>query len=231
MPPPGADTSEQNFNGSHRALASATIAVPRRNNITATLGAGGIGASPQLAAAMQRASSRSLAVAASAPKRESAPIIVGGVLVHAQATKAGKENAEAGLPPGWSAHWSNTRSVWYWKGPGGEVAWDKPVGKLSLAAPLVDPEVAAKSALPPGWTAVWSKSKSLWYWRSDGGETTWTKPTTSAAHSAAETGDDPAAAAKADLPPGWAAVWSKSKSLWYWRHESSGETTWTKPSA
>jgi hypothetical protein len=44
--------------------------------------------------------------------------------------------------------------------------------------------------------------------------------------------DDPAAAAeadaKADLPPGWAAVWSRSRAVWYWRNGS--ETSWTKPS-
>jgi hypothetical protein len=51
-----------------------------------------------------------------------------------------------------------------------------------------------------------------------------------AASRLAEAEDPAAAAAKADLPPGWAAVFSKSKQCWYWRDEASGATAWEKPS-
>jgi hypothetical protein len=96
----------------------------------------------------------------------------------------------------------------------------------------------AEVGLPDGWKAVWSASKAVWYWRAESGEVAWTKPVRlSAAKSsrtlgASSSAPDPAAAAeadaKADLPPGWAAVWSRSRSLWYWRNGS--ETSWTKPS-
>jgi hypothetical protein len=150
-----------------------SVAVAPRSALGATLGAGGLGASPQLASALQRVSTRSLAVAAAAPKKEAAPVIVAGVLLHAQATKAGRENAEVGLPPGWAAVWSASRAVWYWRNnDSGEVAWEKPrkAGGLLGADdaphdPAAAAEADAKADLPPGWAAVWSRSKSRWYWR------------------------------------------------------------------
>ena len=39
---------------------------------------------------------------------------------------------------------------------------------------------------------------------------------------------DDIAQASAGLPDGWSAVWSKSKSAFYWR-AAGGDTTWTKP--
>jgi hypothetical protein len=44
-----------------------------------------------------------------------------------------------------------------------------------------------------------------------------------------------AAAGDAEQPPpllpGWVEVWSRSKNLPYWRHETSGDTVWERPSA
>ena len=51
-------------------------------------------------------------------------------------------------------------------------------------------------------------------------------------HAGAAAADGPSdadvAQANAGLPSGWAAVWSKSKSAFYWR-AAGGDTTWTKP--
>jgi len=87
--------------------------------------------------------------------------------------------------------------------------------------------------LPPGWAAVWSASRAVWYWRNnDSGEVAWEKPRKAGGLLGADDAPhDPAAAAeadaKADLPPGWAAVWSRSRSVWYWR--KGEEVVWTKP--
>lgn len=37
--------------------------------------------------------------------------------------------------------------------------------------------------------------------------------------------------AKVGLAEGWAAHWSNSRAVWYWRRESTGETVWEKPTA
>ena len=109
-------------------------------------------------------------------------MLVAGVLLHAQATKAGRENAVVGLPPGWAAVWSASRAVWYWRNnDSGEVLWEKPRkerGGLLVddADPAAAAEADAKADLPPGWAAVWSRSRAMWYWRR-GDETSWTKPT------------------------------------------------------
>jgi hypothetical protein len=103
-----------------------------------------------------------------------------------QASKAGRANAEVGLPDGWKAVWSTSRAVWYWRAESGEVAWTKPV-RLSAAKssrtlpssapadPAAAAEADAKADLPPGWAAVWSRSRSVWYWRR-GDDVQWTKP-------------------------------------------------------
>jgi hypothetical protein len=52
-----------------------------------------------------------------------------------------------------------------------------------------------------------------------------------AAASAAASGHADADDAADGLAPGWAAVWSKSRSTWYWRHADGQQTTWVKPLA
>jgi hypothetical protein len=52
-----------------------------------------------------------------------------------------------------------------------------------------------------------------------------------AAASAAASGHADADDASDGLAPGWAAVWSKSRSTWYWRHADGQQTTWVKPLA
>jgi hypothetical protein len=101
--------------------------------------------------------------------------------VHATSARAGKENAEAGLPPGWAAVWSTSRSVWYWRDANnGEVAWEKPLRKAGVLDAPDDAadaaEAMAKADLPPGWSATFSRSKQQWYWRGADGSTTWMKP-------------------------------------------------------
>jgi hypothetical protein len=110
-----------------------------------------------------------------------------------QASKAGQENAEVGLPDGWKAVWSASRSVWSWRAEAGEVAWTKPV-RLSVAkssrtlgldagaaaaahAPAA--EAAAPPALPPGWTEHMSRSKGVPYWKHEDGRTSWEFPSSS----------------------------------------------------
>jgi hypothetical protein len=97
----------------------------------------------------------------------------------------------------------------------------------------------AEPPLAAGWVEV-SSSKGTPYWRhSISGATSWSRPASSAASSAASSTERAAAApissaeedeAKAGLPEGWAAVYSKSRQTWYWRNEGRGETTWEKPS-
>jgi hypothetical protein len=159
------------------ASTAAAVGASGGARLGTALGAGGL--SPQLASALQRASSRSNSSAAGAAREPAAPVLVAGVVLHVQATRAGKDNAEAGLPPGWAAHWSNSRAAWHWKGPGGEVAWEKPLKERTAHAATAEEgkNAEASEALPDGWAAVWSRSRSTWYWRHGAsGETTWTKP-------------------------------------------------------
>lgn len=153
--------------------------------------ASGLRISPALQSALSRASQRSLALAATTPASQArAPIVVGGVKVHAQASKPGEENAKVGLPAGWSAVWSQSKQLWYWRADNGEVSWTKPVAPAlppppagdadatAAAAAAAEAEASANQALLPGYVAVWSKSRLAWYWRhTESGVSTWTKPT------------------------------------------------------
>ena len=142
------------------------------------------------------------------------------MLLHAQATKAGRENAEVGLPPGWAAVWSASRAVWYWRNNDfGEVLWEKTRKERGgLLADDADPAAAAeadaKADLPPGWAAVWSRSKSRWYWRR-GDETMWSKPE--------------GKADEAPLPPGWTEHMSRSKGIPYYKN--GDRVSWERPSS
>jgi len=173
-------------------------------------------------------------------------------------TGGARAAAEFGLLPGWAPVWSKSRAVFYWRHDGtGEVTWDKPAQAVESAAAAAEVETAAgvrafqaskagqvnaEVGLPDGWKAVWSTSRAVWYWRSEAGEVSWTKPARLAAAKSARSlgvgsggggAADPAAAAeaeaKADLPPGWTAVWSRSRAVWYWRRGE--DTSWTKPAS
>ena len=37
------------------------------------------------------------------------------------------------------------------------------------------------------------------------------------------------ATASEGLLPGWTAVWSRSRAIFYWKHSGTGATTWSKP--
>ena len=86
----------------------------------------------------------------------------------------------------------------------------------------------ASEGLPPGWEPIFSRSKNTYYYRHKvSQETSWVKPKMSSSQTASAT--DAAADAAKDLPPGWTAVLSKSKGVYYWRNASTGETRWEKP--
>ena len=90
----------------------------------------------------------------------------------------------------------------------------------------------AAEGLPPGWEPIFSRSKNTYYYRhKTSQETSWVKPTMSGASATSAAVPPAAGDAEANLPPGWAAVWSKSKSVYYWRNASTGATSWTKPTA
>ena len=133
-------------------------------------------AASALNAAFAKSSNRNL-TALNVGGGPAVPIVVAGVTLDAQATKAGEENAKVGLPDGWSAHWSNSRAAWYWRNEAaGETRWSKPAAsKLAGASQAGEEEASAE--LPENWTAVWSKSRAAWYWRHTSGETAWEKPT------------------------------------------------------
>ena len=111
------------------------------------------------------------------------------------------------------------------------------VGLAPAAAPMGLAQAA--EGLPLGWEPVFSRSKNTYYYRhKTSQETSWVKPAVTAAAAAAAAAAAPSSAlavpsaagdAEANLPPGWTAVWSKSKSVYYWRNMSSGATSWTKP--
>ena len=119
------------------------------------------------------------------------------------------------------------------------------------AAPAAAPTLGfaqASEGLPPGWEPIFSRSKNTYYYRHKASqETSWVKPTAAAATAAASSlastassgsaasaaapAGSPSSDAASGLPPGWTAVWSKSKSAFYWRNAATGETSWEKPRA
>ena len=77
--------------------------------------------------------------------------------------------ASAGLPPGWTAAWSRSRSAWYYRrDEDGQTTWVKPLPGDSAAEPA-----GAGTALPAGWEERHSRSKNRPYWSHQDGRTTW----------------------------------------------------------
>jgi len=94
--------------------------------------AAGFGATPALAAARLRVSSRNLSKGAAPPAAAAAPpppkVNAAGIVVDAVASRPGEENAMVGLPEGWTAVWSQSRKTFYWRNmTSGETTWEKPI--------------------------------------------------------------------------------------------------------
>ena len=109
-----------------RVAFSAVGAAALRSGAPAAAAAG-FGATAAIAAARQRVSSRQLSKGA-APDAPTAPVVnAAGIVVDAQASRPGEENAKVGLPPGWQPVWSESRAMWYWRRPeNGQTCWNKP---------------------------------------------------------------------------------------------------------
>jgi hypothetical protein len=97
--------------------------------------------------------------------------------IHARSSKPGQANAEAGLPDGWTAAWSNSKSTWYWRSESGEVTWEKPL-KLSSAksSRTLGADASNPDTLPPGWTERFSRTNQRAYWTHEDGQVAWEKP-------------------------------------------------------
>ena len=145
-------SSSTSASSSARAMAFAPGAAPGSSAKAAALSA-----APALNAALQQQASfrapHTPARAAASPQ------------VH-------HDGAEAGLPSGWSAVYSDADAAWYWVGPDGSTTWTKPAAAAEPAP------AAAEGDLPAGWTEVFSRSRNMAYFRHEAsGETLWTRPT------------------------------------------------------
>ena len=130
--------------------------------------------------------------------------------------------AETNLAPGWAAKWSNSRSVCYWVSADGTSVWEKPVAKLGDTLILTDLELIRSEDVKKAVTLRRAASA-----KSVGAVAAADADRQPLAGGAA----DAEAAANADLPPGWSAVWSRSRGQWYWRSTDQSHTSWTKPTA
>ena len=123
--------------------------------------------------------------------------------------------ASTNLAPGWTAKWSNSRSVCYWvSAADGTSVWEKPVAKLGDTLILTDLSLIPNEDV--------KQAVSLRRAASGRAITTDDAPA-----APAPSADDPGDAA-VGLAPGWTPVWSRSRSVWYWK-DASGNSTWEKP--
>jgi hypothetical protein len=97
--------------------------------------------------------------------------------------KENVSNDSASLPPGWTAHVSESSDpgkTYYHNAETGETVWEKPVAASSEEDPL-----------PPGWTAHVSESSDpgkTYYHNAETGETVWEKPTAASQGDSADLG-------------------------------------------
>ena len=124
--------------------------------------------------------------------------------------------AETNLAPGWTAKWSNSRSICYWVSADGTSVWEKPVAKLGDTLVLTDLSLIRNEDV----------KKAVSLRRAVSGRAV-TDEAPAPAPPPAPSADDPGDAA-VGLAPGWAPVWSRSREQWYWR-DASGNSTWEKP--
>jgi len=99
--------------------------------------------------------------------------------------KENVSNDSASLPPGWTAHVSESSDpgkTYYHNAETGETVWEKPTAASSEEDPL-----------PPGWTAHVSESSDpgkTYYHNAETGETVWEKPTAASQGDSADLGKD-----------------------------------------
>jgi hypothetical protein len=101
------------------------------------------------------------------PKKKSAP---------APAPAPAPASAPPTLPKGWSAHWSNKNSRYYFINLNYK---DHNANGTQWELPTLPAPPPPAPAVPEGWTARWSNTHSRFYYINPSGETQWNPPSTS----------------------------------------------------
>ncbi|KAL7526945.1 hypothetical protein ACHAXR_003196 [Thalassiosira sp. AJA248-18] len=156
------------------------------------------------------------------------------------------------LPPGWEAVFDESSGDYYYAHEvTGETQWERPEFSRESDVIAADDNntnqggppddggndiPADENNLPPGWfAAIDEDSGDQYYCNELTGETTWDPPAIPAAteNDAANNNPNqaPVGSGDDDLLPGWFAVTDPSSGDVYYCNDSTGETTWDRPSA
>ena len=132
------------------------------------------------------------------------------------------------LPTGWEAIYDPSCGEYFYANDSGETQWEIPAGDDDVKSDPLDR--GDEENLPSGWFAVVDEdSGETYYCNETTGETTWDIPTDAATEeddynrTEEDVGND-------DLPPDWYAATDPASGDTYFCNETTGETTWDRPS-
>jgi len=146
-----------------------------------------------------------------------------------------KETGDNKLPEGWSEHVSQSSDPgkkYYVNESTGETTWDRPGGNDGEKTnEPKGPKETGDDKLPEGWSEHVSQSSDpgkKYYVNESTGETTWDRPGGNKGEDKPSKPKEPSSAA---VPAGWTAHVSESSDPGriYYVNDTTGETTWTKP--
>ena len=162
---------------------------------------------------------------------------------HPSSTNSGSNNPTPAdqLPPGWEAIYDPSCGEYFYAHESGATQWDIPEHNQrdvnDLKSDPQDPDGNVNEKLPLGWyAAVDEDSGDTYYCNEMTGETTWDFPTAMEDNEElkhphkTEEEEEEEEDVDADLPPEWYSVTDPASGDTYFCNETTGETTWDRPS-
>ncbi len=142
----------------------------------------------------------------------------------------------------WEELYSEKHKRKYWKHKTtGKTSWTAPETGATSEAPAKASEVNPPSASASGanstvseWEELYSEKHKRKYWKhKTTGKTSWTAPTetSSAVVSSEPSASTPATSASVAQQDEWEELYSEKHKRKYWKHKTSGKTSWTAPTS